>query len=72
LYLERATIADRQGASEDQKFVSKPTQLNMNLFLANGISQDGQRFVEHHIWGDLPKTKGKLALSLKAGRTAGR
>jgi hypothetical protein len=25
LCLERATIADRQGASEDQKFVAKPT-----------------------------------------------
>ncbi len=37
LYLERATIADRQGASEDQKFVAKPTQLNINLFLTNGI-----------------------------------
>ncbi len=36
--LERAAIADRQGASEDQKFVAKPTQLNMNLFLANGIN----------------------------------
>ena len=35
--LERATIAGRQGASEDQKFVAKPTQLNMNLFLADGI-----------------------------------
>ena len=37
LCLERATIAGRQGASEDQKFVAKPSQLNMNLFLANGI-----------------------------------
>jgi hypothetical protein len=37
LCLERATIAEWQGASEDQKFVAKPTQLNMNLFLANGI-----------------------------------
>jgi hypothetical protein len=36
--LERVTIADRQGAREDQKFVAKPTQLNMNLFLANGIN----------------------------------
>jgi len=32
LCLERATIADRQGASEDLKFVAKPTQSNMNLF----------------------------------------
>jgi hypothetical protein len=38
LCLERATIADRQGASEDQKFVAKSTQLNMNLFFANSIS----------------------------------
>ncbi len=35
--LGQATIADRQGTSEDQKFVAKPTQLNMNLFLTNGI-----------------------------------
>jgi hypothetical protein len=38
LCLEQATIADRQGTSEDQKFIAKPTQLNMNLFLANGIN----------------------------------
>ena len=37
LCLERATIAGRQGASEDQEFVAKPTQLNVNLFLTNGI-----------------------------------
>ena len=38
LRLERATIAKRQGASEDQKFVAKPTRSNMTLFLANGIT----------------------------------
>ena len=38
--LERATIASGQGTSEDQKFVLKPPQLNMNLFFANGISSD--------------------------------
>jgi hypothetical protein len=37
LCLERATIAGRQGASEDRKIVAQPTQLNMNCFLANGI-----------------------------------
>jgi len=37
LCLERATIAEWQGASEDQKFVAKPTQSNMILFFANGI-----------------------------------
>jgi hypothetical protein len=37
LCLEQATIAEWQGASEDQKFVAKPTRLNMNLFFANGI-----------------------------------
>ena len=36
--LERATIADRQGASEDQKFVAQPTQSNMNLFITIGIN----------------------------------
>ena len=35
--LERATIAEWQGASEDQKFVAKPTRLNMTLFFVNGI-----------------------------------
>ena len=39
--LERATIAEWQGASEDQKFVAKLTQSNMNLFLANGIKRNG-------------------------------
>ena len=38
LCLERAAIAEWQGASEDQKFVAKPTQSNMTLFFANGIS----------------------------------
>ena len=38
LCLERATIASGQGTSEDQKFVLKPPQLNMNLFFANGIT----------------------------------
>ena len=37
LCLERATIVEWQGASEDQKFVAKPTQSNMTLFFANGI-----------------------------------
>jgi O-6-methylguanine DNA methyltransferase len=47
LCLERATIADRQGANEDQKFVAKPTQLNMNLFLANGIMPSIYPILEH-------------------------
>ena len=38
LRLERATIAEWQGASEDQKFVAKPTQSNMTLFFTNGIT----------------------------------
>ena len=37
LCLERATIAEWQGASEDQKFVAKPTQSNITLFFANTI-----------------------------------
>ena len=41
--LEQATIAEGQGASEDQKFFAKTTQLNMNLFLANGISVDKRK-----------------------------
>ena len=39
LCLERATIAEWQGASEDQKFVAKPTRLNMTLFFSNGINR---------------------------------
>ena len=39
LRLDLSTIAGRQGASEDQKFVAKPTQLNMNLFFADGIKK---------------------------------
>ena len=38
LCLERATIAGRQGASEEQKFVAELTQHNSNLFLINGIT----------------------------------
>ena len=30
------------GASEDQKFVAKPTQSNMTLFFANGIITEGK------------------------------
>jgi hypothetical protein len=37
--LERATIAYRQGASEDQNFVAKPTQSAMNFFVGIGISR---------------------------------
>jgi len=32
------SFADSQGASEDQKFGLKTTPLNMNLFLASGIT----------------------------------
>ena len=46
--LERATIADRQGASEDQKFAAKPTKLNMTLFLANGVTKDLKNSVLRH------------------------
>ncbi|HSX12830.1 MAG TPA: hypothetical protein VLE96_00195, partial [Chlamydiales bacterium] len=35
--LERATIAGRQGASEDKKFAASLTQLNMTLFIVFGI-----------------------------------
>ena len=34
--LERVTIAEWQGASEGEKFVAKPTQLNMSLFSTIG------------------------------------
>jgi hypothetical protein len=37
LCLERATIAEWQGTSEDQKDAAKPTELNMNLFLTIGV-----------------------------------
>jgi len=37
LVLERATIAKGQAASEDQKFVAKPTQSNMALFFTSGM-----------------------------------
>jgi hypothetical protein len=47
------TIAGRQGAREDQKFVAKPTQLNMNLFLANGIIRINANIIDR-----LKKIKG--------------
>ena len=45
LCLEDATIAEGQGASEDRKFVAKPTQSNMTLFFANGINSSFCRFL---------------------------
>jgi hypothetical protein len=49
LCLERATIANRQGAIEDQRFVAKPTQSNMNLFFTNGMTPDLTQ--EREKWG---------------------
>jgi hypothetical protein len=37
LRLERATIPEWQGASEDPKLVAHPTQSNANVFFANSI-----------------------------------
>ena len=39
LCLEQETIAEWQGAREDQKFVATPTQSNMNLFVGSGIKR---------------------------------
>jgi len=45
-FLERAAIAEGQDANEEQKFVAKPTRLNMNLFSVNSMTSWGASLVE--------------------------